>query len=95
VRALGVCLAMACLLAVAGCGGSSKDDCGDVANKIYTCSEGTEDKAEIQAQCEALTCDDKQGAIDCVMALTCSASMEDEAYACLYDHGCNVPVIRQ
>jgi hypothetical protein len=100
VRALGAFVAMACLLAVAGCGGGGKNDCGDMANKIWNCvdSLGAGDevnKAEIKAGCEEAVCAEKQQAIDCIMALSCSESIMADTEACIAEHGCNEPVVRQ
>lgn len=103
-RAFWTCFLAASLLAAVGCGGggssSGKNDCGDVAKKVVTCVNSLQpgtlndaDKAQIQALCEAQDCTggDKQGAIDCVVGLSCTANIQADAAACVSQNGCTMP----
>ena len=62
----------------AGCGSSSKATCSDACSAIVTCANHLEvtppfaSVDECAAGCNAAVCADKQGSIDCIMAVQCT-----------------------
>jgi len=79
-------------LTLAACGGSSSTNtCATVCNKASACN-GTPftptELAECNTACNAETCTNKQAALDCLAALTCTATSA-QGTACLTANGCS------
>ncbi len=74
---------------VSACGGNKT--CADVAKKVNDClaSLGQPPIADLQAQCDAATCTDKQKAIDCVVDQQCLDILSGAIVTtCITPNGC-------
>jgi hypothetical protein len=78
-------------LTLAACGSSSSNTCATVCDKASACDSTPFTSTELAAcntACNAETCTNKQAALDCVAALSCTATPE-QGTACLTANGCS------
>ena len=85
-------LGLAVVLSLAGCGGGNGTaSCQDAANAVAACAQKLGVSANITAdQCNAVTCTNKQNAINCVAGLQCTdATSYNTGFTnCLSSAGC-------
>ena len=86
--------AAAAAFLAASCGGTSgANTCEDAVNAVNACAAkfGVGSPGTLE-ECQAVTCRDKQAAIDCALRLPCgtnAAAYEAAAEACLTANGCH------